>query len=111
MFKRKYKLKLSADIGETKAAEKVKQMYEERRKEIKQLMKQQRKTKREKAMVAFMAVLGMMGLMGLAMYLLIRIPLPKNPFVRLIPWAIYIFVILPIFGWLIILINNHIFKE
>ena len=58
-----------------------------------------------------MAVLGVMGLMGLALYLLLLIPLPENPFVKVIPWAIYIFVILPVLGWVIKLIGQYIYGD
>jgi len=105
MFKRKYKLRFTGN------AAKVEQIYQEREKELRQLKKLEKKTKREKAIVAIMAVLGMMGLMGLAMYLIILIPLPENPFAKLIPWAIYIFVIIPIFGWVMILISKHIYRD
>lgn len=111
MFNRKYKMKLTKNAPENDGAKKAEQMFEEQEKKIKKFKSQERKIKREKAIVGSFAIITAMGLIGLAMYLLIRMPLPKTPFARLIPWAIYIFVILPIFGWLIILINKHIFKD
>jgi uncharacterized BrkB/YihY/UPF0761 family membrane protein len=105
MFRRKNRLQFTGD------AAKVEQMYEEKEKDVTETKKQQKKTKREKGIVAIMAVLGMMGLMGFALYLLLLIPLPENAFAKLIPWAIYIFVILPLFGWLIILIGKHIYGD
>jgi len=111
MFGRKYKMKLTEKTSKSEAVKKVERMYEEKEKRVNQIIKQKRKIKREKAIVGSMAATTAMGLMGLAMYLLMRIPLPENPFARLIPWAIYIVVILPIFGWLIILISKHIYKD
>lgn len=97
-------------IDEAKAVEKVEKMYEEQKKEINQLKKQQRKAKREKDIVMFMAALGLMGLFCLALCPLYFIHVPKDSFLQLVPWAIYMFILLPIFGWLLILIDKYFEK-
>jgi ABC-type multidrug transport system fused ATPase/permease subunit len=97
-------------IDEAKAAEEVERMYEQREKEINQLKKQQRKQRRKEYMVMSIPVLGWMGLFFLAIYLVFSIPFPGGPFFILIRSAIYFFMIIPIFGWLLILINKYFEK-
>ena len=98
------------DEEKTKAVERVERMYEQQEKEIKQLKNQQRKERRKEYLVMSMPVLGWMGLFFLAIYLVFSIPFPSGPFFILIRSAIYFFIIIPIFGWLLILINKYFEK-
>lgn len=87
---------------ETKAIQKVNKLYEEKEKRMKQIIKEQKKINLERGIVIFLTIIGLFGLMLLALFLISLVPMPH--IVRL---AIYLFVILPIFGYFILLVNKY----
>ena len=105
MSKRKYKRELSGD------AAKVERFFIEQDKKTRRILKEKRKINREKAVVTFMAVLGLFVLFGFGMYFLYKFPVSQNPFLNLVPKAIYLFIMLPIFGWIAVLISRHIYGD
>jgi len=97
------KYKKSRDKNMDKDIQKVNKYYEEKEKRVKQIIKEQKKINLERGIVIFLTTIGLFGLMFLALFLISLIPI--SHIVRL---AIYLFVILPIFGYLILLVNKYI---
>ena len=93
------KLKFSEEVA------KVEKMYDAQQKKAETIKKQQRKIAREKGVVASMAAIGVLFLSGLILYYVVH-PIPMPHALRI---AIYLFVIIPSMGWVIILINKHLY--
>jgi len=67
-----------------------------------------RREKREKSIVIIIWVVGWLTLMGIPMYVLFgKIHWPNNTLGILLPWAIYLFIILPVFGYFLLLAIKH----
>ena len=86
------------------AIRRVDNVYRETLKKAKQIKKARKKIDIVEGIVIALAFIGLFGLMGLALYIVfLFLPIP-----RLISVVIYFLVILPIVGYLMILISRYI---
>ena len=74
-------------------------------------MREKRKINKETAIAAFFASLGLLGLFGLGIYFLYCFPLSKNSFIRLIPWVIFILIMIPLIGCILAFISKNIRRD
>jgi len=61
---------------ETEAIQKVNKFYEDKEKQVKQIIKKQKRINLERGIVIFLTTIGLFGLMFLALFLISLVPIP-----------------------------------